>query len=276
MALPIYVSRNGALVQPAQAALSVFNPALYGAYGVYESIQVVNGVVFEEIAHLQRLSRSASLLGMSLPAGLATFGRWIAEVVAPNAAPDCTLRIFVIGPENGGETTAFLWPQQTAVYPERYYTHGADVITFEGHRFLPEAKSLNTLVSFLSRRQAQAAGIHEALLHHSGYLTEGSNSNLFVVLDGVLMTPPAQEVLSGVTRDTVVGLATGNDIPFRQDSLPVAELARWSECFITSSSRNIMPITVIDGRPVGDGRVGAMTARLMALFDTYFRAATSR
>ena len=140
MGLPLYVSRNGVLIPPSQASVPIFNSALYGAFGVYESMQVANGVVFEQGAHLVRLARSAGILELPLPASLATFERWIAEVLAVNAAPDCTLRLFVVGAENGGEVTAFIWPQPALAYSAALYAHGAPAITFEGQRFLPEAK----------------------------------------------------------------------------------------------------------------------------------------
>jgi branched-subunit amino acid aminotransferase/4-amino-4-deoxychorismate lyase len=76
--------------------------------------------------------------------------------------------------------------------------------------------------------------------------------------------------LSGVTRDLVIELASAHGIWLSEERLPLAEAARWDECFITSSSRHVMPITVLDGRPVGAGRVGPITRQLMALFEAYF------
>jgi D-alanine transaminase len=270
MGLPVYISRNGVLVSPPEASVSVLTPALYGAYGVYESMQVVGGRPFEEAAHLRRLARSAEILGMPLPADLATFQRWIGETLAANGEPACTLRLFVVGPENGGEAIAYIWPQPPPAYPQDYYTLGATAITFEGCRYLPQAKSLNSLVSFLAQRAARAAGVHEALLHREGCLTEGSNSNLFAVVDGSVLTPPAPMVLSGVTRDLVIALAAAHGIYLSEDLLQLAEVARWDECFITSSSRHVMPITMVDGQPVGAGVVGPVTRRLMTLFEAYF------
>jgi D-alanine transaminase len=270
MVLPVYISRNGILVAPADASVSVLTPALYGAYGVYESLQVVDGSPFEEAGHLRRLARSAEILALPLPADLGTFHHWIAEVLAANGVPACTLRIFVVGPENGGEAVAYIWPQAQPVYPQEYYVGGVSAITFEGCRYLPQAKSLNSLVSFLAQRAARAAGVHEGLLCRDGYLTEGSNSNLFALVDGVVMTPPAQAVLAGVTRDLVIALAAANGIPFREEPLPLAATARWTECLITSTSRHVMPVTTVDGKPVGDGRVGPVTRKLMALFEAYF------
>jgi len=272
MRLPTYVLRNGALVLPAQANISVFNPAIYGAFGVYESMQVANGVVFARDTHLQRLAHSAEIVGLRLPADLATFGRWIAEVLEANAATDCTLRLFAVGGGDGDEAAAYIWPQPPPIFPVEYYADGVAVITVEGERYLPQAKSLNTLVTFLARRRAKEQGVHEALLHHAGYLTEGSNSNLFAVIDGQVLTPPGEQVLAGVTRDLLVSLSQGHACAIREAPLALADISRWSECFITSSSRHVMPVTTLDGRPVGDGCMGPLTRRLAALFEDYFRS----
>ena len=273
MRLPTYVLRNSALVLPAQATLSVFNPAIYGAYGIYESMQVARGIVFARQMHLGRLLRSADILGLKLPADPATLDRWIDEVLLANAATDCTLRLFVVGGEDGGEGTTFIWPQPPTVFPESFYTDGVSALTYEGERYLPQAKSLNTLVTFLARRDAQARGAHEALLHHAGYLTEGSNSNLFAVIDGEVLTPPGEQALAGVTRDVLIGWAAEHGIHIREARLALADLPRWRECFITSTSRHVMPVTAIDARPVGDGRVGPMTRRLAAIFEEHFAQA---
>ena len=270
MPLPIFVSHNGELIPPAEARVSIFNPALSSSYGVYELFQVLHGVPFAESEHLRRLARSAAMIDLALPADLPTFRAWIAGLLAANEALECALRIVVLGPENGGETAAYLWPQPAPTYPAAYYREGATAITFEGQRSLPQAKTLNTLVSFLAQRYARAAGVHEGLLHHDGHLTEGSNSNLFAVIDDTLLTAPAQQVLSGVARDMVFHVAGQDGIPLRETDLQLSDLPRWDECFITSTSRHVMPLTAIDGRPVGDGRVGPHTRRLMALFDDYF------
>jgi len=275
MSLPIHVSRNGVLIHPTQACVPVFNPAIYGAYGIYESVQVVNGIPFALDAHLQRLAHSAALLEMKLPADEPAFNRWITGVLAANSTAECTLRLFVIGAEKGGETVAYIWPEPPIAYPVSHYTHGAPAITFPGQRFMPEAKSMNTLVSYMARRQAQAVDAHEALLTHDGYLMEGANSNLFAVADGVVLTPPSDQVLAGVTRDILINLAHRHGVQVREAALTVASLGRWTECFITSTSRHVMPITTVDRKPIGSGEVGPLTRRLMALYEEYFARATT-
>jgi D-alanine transaminase len=274
MALPIHVSRNGMLISPAQACVPVFNPAIYGAYGVYESLEVANGCVFALEAHLQRLAHSAALLEMALPLDAATLELWIAEVLSANKVTECALRLFVIGDELGAEATVYIWPQEPIRYPESYYTHGVPVITFPGERFMPEAKSINTLASHLARRKAQSLGAHEALLVHDGYLTEGANSNLFAVMNGVVMTPPSGQVLSGVTRDILIHLARRHGLEVREAGLPISGLGRWAECFITSTSRHVMPVVTMDGAPIGGGAVGPITGQVMRLYEDNFARAT--
>ncbi|MCU0509087.1 MAG: aminotransferase class IV [Anaerolineae bacterium] len=276
MSRPSFVSRNGSFISPQEASVSVLNPAIYGAYGVYESMQVVGGIVFERSAHLRRLAQSAAILELPLPADLPEIGRWIEAVVARAAVPDCTIRLFALGPENGGDATAYIWPQPPTRYPADYYRDGVSAVTFEARRYLPQAKSLNSLASFMAQRQARSAGVHEAFLYHNGAITEGSNSNVFAVANGVVLTPPESEVLSGVTRDVVISLAAERGIPLRESPLPLHDLPQWDECFITSTSRHVMPVTSIDGYPVGSGGVGSMTTRLRALFEGYFAAYLER
>jgi branched-subunit amino acid aminotransferase/4-amino-4-deoxychorismate lyase len=276
MARPPFVSRNGVLISRGEASVSVFNPAIYGAYGVYESMQVAEGIVFEQDAHLRRLAQSAAVLEFPLPAELPVIGQWIDAVVEAAAVPDCTVRLFVVGPDNGGTACAYVWPQPPTRYPASYYRDGASAVTFEAQRYLPRAKSLNSLASFMAQRRARAGQAHEAFLYHDGHITEGSNSNVFAVMRGEIVTAPEAEVLSGVTRDVVIALAREHGIPLREGALPLAQIRSWEECFITSTSRHVMPVAAIDGRQVGSGAVGPVTKRVQALFEGYFAARVQR
>jgi branched-subunit amino acid aminotransferase/4-amino-4-deoxychorismate lyase len=236
-------------------------------------MQVQHGTIFALKEHLHRLDRSARLLELPLPADLNMIEKWCHEVITANDAAESTLRLTVIGAEAEGPSTAYLWPQRPTIFPSRYYEEGVSVATFEGQRFMPEAKSLNTLVSFLARRRAWAAGAHEGLLWHDDLVTEGSSSNVFAVQDDVLVTPPAHQVLSGVTRDLVIGLARSDGIRVSERPLPFATMTEWSECFITSTSRHVMPVSFIDQQPVGKAHVGPLTRRLMTLFESCFHNA---
>ncbi len=189
MNLPQLVSRNGRLILPAEAAISIFNPVIYGAFGVYESIQLWHGAIFHLEDHLERLTESARAIDLELPAGAATIARWTHEVVAANRCQDALLRLFALGPnpENGPEV--FIWPDSPRAFPAELFRHGVGAVTYHGERALPNAKSLNTLVNHMAKTRALRAGEHEGLLvNRHGCLTEGSSSNLFVVQAGETFT----------------------------------------------------------------------------------------
>lgn len=270
--LPAVVSCNGVFISPADAQVSVFNPALYGAFGVYESLQVANGQIFELVGHLNRLAHSAAVIELRLPAPPEQIAGWVADVVTASGQAACTVRLFVVSNDDNSAANAYIWTQPPTHYPLAYYQEGVAAITFAAQRFLPESKSLNALSSFMAQRRARAAGVHEALLQHAGCLTEGSNSNLFAVIGGEVVTPPDAEVLAGVTREVVLRLAREHEIPVHCAALPLAGRADWQESFITSTSRHVMPLIRVDDATIGDGRPGPVTRRLHALFEAYFAA----
>jgi branched-chain amino acid aminotransferase len=272
MSLPRYVCRNGVLISAEEARVSIFNPALYTAFGVYESIQCEGGVPFHLNEHLQRLAQSAHLLDLPLPVSLETIAGWLPALLQANRSLTCLIRLYLLGPNGYEPALTFAWPEPPRSYAPTLYTHGATAVLYPGARALPQAKSLNTLVNFLAQRQAQRAGAHEGLLTHDGYIYEGSSSNLFVVRQGRLLTPPGEMVLAGVTRDIVVRLAAEQGIPVEYRPLPEAEMPTWEEAFLTSTSRHVMPLVRIDASPIGDGRVGPITRQLMAAFEAAYRA----
>ncbi|HIC89611.1 MAG TPA: hypothetical protein EYP04_09450 [Anaerolineae bacterium] len=274
MPIPIVVTHNGRLIPASQARVSIFNPALYGAFGVYESIQVAHSVVFHLNDHLERLAFSAAQLDLPLPATTAEIADWIPPLLAANGAEasNCLLRLFVLGPNGREPAQAFVWPEPPRRYPLELYQQGAGAVTFVGMRALPQAKSLNTLVNFLARRRALAVGEHEGLLVWEGVVSEGSTSNLFIVREGVLWRPPPETVLAGVTQQLVIRLATELGIEVKAQPLQLAELPHWDEAFLTSTSRHVMPLVRIDGQLIGNGKVGPVTQKLHDAFEAYFRA----
>ena len=128
---------------------------------------------------------------------------------------------------------------------------------------------MNTLVNFLARREANEAGALEGILHHNGYLTEGARTNLFAVRQGQLITPPNSDVLSGITRDVILQVMQDTEHPVIETSLPI-DLSLYEEVFISSTSMHVMPITRIDGQPIGNGQVGSVTKLAMEKFKEHY------
>ncbi|MCB0205643.1 MAG: aminotransferase class IV [Anaerolineae bacterium] len=271
MTLPMVVSRNGHFISPADAHISIFNPVIFGAFGVYESIQIYAGVIFLLEDHLLRLADSAAAIDLTLPGDQTTIARWTREVVAANHCRDGLIRIFALGATADNGPEIFIWPEGPRALPAELYEQGAGAVSYIGERALPHAKSLNTLVNHMAKARALLAGEHEGVLVDGhGNVTEGSSSNLFVVIDGVLLTAPEPDVLAGVTQIEVLDLAEQLGIPLLRETLPLADRNRWHEAFLTSTSRHVLPLVRLDGQPIGAGVPGPITLQLRQAFEERF------
>ena len=265
-----YVILNGSMRPAAEAKVSLFSPALFSSFGVYESVEVVEGVPFHLRDHLSRLAESAEMIELNLPYGVYDIASWVSQLIRKNGNQDCLLRIIALGvTQIEDEALVAVLPQPLPRYPDTYYWEGATVITFEGSRALPACKSLNTLVNYLARRQAIRAGVHEAILRTGSKMTEGSRSNIFAVRRGEILTPPSGQVLSGITRDITIRLALEAGYRVSEVPLNLMDLPHFSEFFITSTSMHIIPIVRIGDTPVGESRVGPVTLDLMDRFEQY-------
>ncbi len=265
------VSLNGKIVSAEQAHISLYSPAVLHGLGVYETIEVINGTPFYLDEHLKRLFDSAEMIDLNLPWTVDEVTKWASELLE-HISGSCLLRVVALDLSEGKEDKLVaMLPQLLPRYPAQYYQNGARLVTYEGCRHMPACKSLNTLVNLLARRQAARFGAHEAILRSNGKLTEGSRSNIFAVYKGEVLTPPSAWVLPGITRDIVIQLATEAGYTVRERNLWLAEVERYEEFFITSTSMHIIPVVEIDGIRVGNGHVGRVTSDLMQRFETYHR-----
>jgi branched-chain amino acid aminotransferase len=267
-----HVILNGRMRPASEANVSLFSPALFNSFGVYESVEVIESVPFHLQGHLSRLAESAEMIELSLPYSVYEIASWVGQLIPENGYQDCLLRIIALGvTQIEDEALVAILPQPLPRYPDSYYWEGAAVITFEGSRPLPACKSLNTLVNFLARRQAIRTGVHEAILRTGGEMTEGSRSNIFAVRRGEILTPPSDRVLSGITRDITIRLALEAGCRVSEVPLNLMDLSQFNEFFITSTSMHIIPIIRIGGALVGEGHVGPVTLDLMDRFEQYHR-----
>jgi branched-subunit amino acid aminotransferase/4-amino-4-deoxychorismate lyase len=261
---------NGNLVPLDQAQVSIFHPAYFSSFGIYETVKVDQGRPFFLEEHLCRLLNSARMIELDLGIDTATLGEWFQRLARVDDSATWSLKIIALGPTTlTGQPVIAMQPTPLPTYPPDYYRHGAAAITYEGERLMPQCKSLNTLVNFLARRKSSAANALEALLHHNGFLTEGTRSNLFAVQQGVIISPPNSQILSGITREIILQVTKEAGLPVVEAPLPV-DLTLCDEFFISSTSMHVMPVTRIDDRPVGEGQVGPTTRKVMALFNTYY------
>jgi branched-chain amino acid aminotransferase len=279
------VNIDGTLVPPEQAFVSVFDRGFLYGDSVYEVIRTYRGVPFELEAHLARLERSAALIALTLPW---TRERLKAEVgrtllAAQNA--ESYLRVVVtrgggeIGVDPGlarGEKVILIAKELTTPPPEAY-SRGVKLALVDVRRNLreaidPAAKTGNYLNSVLAMKQAKERGAFEALLlDREGRVTEAATANVFIVKEGALVTPPlAVGILEGLTRRRVLELAREAGLRASESDLRPADLFAADEVFITSTTRELVPVVaILEGgseRPIGDGTVGPVARRLLEDF----------
>ena len=275
----MWVYLNDRFVPQEEAVVSVFDHGFLYGDGVYETLRAYRGRVFKLAEHLARLERSASRIQLHLPAGPERLADLVRETLSRNLLQEAYLRITVsrgtgeigLDPALCKAPTLVIIAKPFQPYPESIYAEGVSVILARTRRNLPEAlppqvKSLNFLNNILAKMEAKAAGAHEALmLNHRGDITEGTTSNVFVVQEGRLRTPSVEcGILDGITRELVLQLASELGIPSEETRLTVEDLMHAEECFLTNTTQEVLSVTRVDGRMIGDGRPGGITRRLHA------------
>jgi branched-chain amino acid aminotransferase len=267
---------NGALVPPGEPILAADDRGFTLGDGLFETMRAYGGRVFRLRAHLERLRSSAARLGIPVPPDLEDAVR---ATLAASGLDSAAVRLTLTrGP--GGDGLALPEPARPTVVitvrpyapAERWYVDGARAVFSRGrlneHALTAGMKRLGYLDQVTAQAEARAAGADEALfLDTAGHLAEGAASNLFLVAGGTLWTPPLScGVLPGITRSVVIELAEAAGIPVREEPLAPGALRDASEAFLTSSLREVVPIVAIGGDPVGNGRPGPLTLRLLELY----------
>jgi branched-chain amino acid aminotransferase len=292
--MPTVVNMDGALVAPERAVVSVFDRGFLYGDSVYEVVRTYRGEPFELDRHLARLARSADRLALPLPWDAARTRAEVARTLAaslggdapdPAAAPwnagQRALRVVMtrgagelgLDPALAVDPRALVIATPLRAPPLAAYRDGVALRIVGIRHDAPEAvdtqaKTGAHLVNVLAVAEARRAAAHEALLlDRDGFVTEGASSNVFAVREGALLTPPLEAgILEGVTRAVVLELAREAGLEVREVPLRPGGLASADELFITSSAREVLPATRLDGRPVGSGQVGPVTTRLHSLF----------
>lgn len=267
---------NGSLVSRDDACIAVLDYGFLYGFGLFETMRAYGGHVFRLDRHLKRLARSGENLGIAVES--AVLERAVMETIRANGLGDARIRLTVsIGegrvvpdPTTCGEPTVLVVAGNFQPFSEEVYQKGfsAVVSSIQRNSWSPLSgmKTLNFLESMLARREARTAGADEALLlNEKGLLAEASMSNVFLVSEGSLRTPGLESgVLPGVTREAVIELAGGLGIDAVECDITMGDLMGAEEVFLTNSVMEIMPLTTVEGNPVGDGKPGPVTQKLMA------------
>ncbi len=283
----VFASVNGNVVPAGEARVSVLDNGFTFGDAVYETLRTYAGRPFHLDRHLERLRTSADRLGFAPPFGDDVFARRLDELLARAGNDESYIRIILSRGEGdisyrfervkGPTLVMVVKPFEPP--PERDYAEGILVVIASVRRNHPRAldpaiKSNNLLNNILAVREGQSRGATETiLLNDGGEVAEGASSNVFVVKDGRVSTPPlAAGILSGITRRLILDLCRDAGIPAGEETLRVADLLAADEVFITSTTKEAAPVTRIDGKPVGSGKPGPVHRRILQAYREYARS----
>jgi len=266
---------NGELINRTDSKVDVEDRGYQFGDGVYEVIRVYNGKLFTSEMHLNRLIDSAKKISLDVGYTVVELETLLQQLVAENQLSYGTVYLqFTRGaaPRNHAfpmnKVQSVLVAYSKEIPYEGEVKPGKQAITTEDIRWLRcDIKSLNLLGNILAKQKAVEKDCFEAIQHRGQTITEGSSSNISIVKGNVLITHPATNlILNGITRRVMLQLCQDNGITYREESFTIAELMNAEEVIMTSTSAEITPITLIDGKAIGGGTPGPVTKRLQKLF----------
>lgn len=284
MSTKVWLSTHGRPLDPEAATISVFDRGFLYGDSVYETMRTVAGTVIVEVdAHLQRLRRSADGIAFELPFTDVELVDAMTRTLAAAGNRESRIRLVITrgtGPINldtrvAGTPVVVVVVEPLPEYPPEAYEAGVSAVIVDRSGVMPGLKTGNYLGNILALRRAHQLEADDAIMcNAAGEVTEGATSNVFVVRDGRVATPCLTTgLLAGITRDTVLRLfheLLGE--PVDERTLMPDDLRQADELMLTSSVRGVMPVTTLDGEPVGDGRAGPSSRKLLAAYAEYLRA----
>ncbi|OBS10134.1 D-amino acid aminotransferase [Acidihalobacter prosperus] len=265
---------NGRFLPLAEACVPVLDRGFLFGDGIYEVIPAYGGHLFRLTAHLDRLDASLAAVRIGNPHDRATWRALLQELVATAGPGDHSVYLQVTRgadvkrdhafPAADVKPTVFAMTHPLrAPEPARLETGASARLMADTRWARCDIKAITLLPNVLLRQAALDAGDDEAILVRDGAVLEGSASSLFIVADGMLSTPPkGPALLPGVTRDLVLELAQRHGLPWAERAISETDLRRADEIWLTSSTREVMAVTRLDGQPVGDGRPGPVWRRM--------------
>ncbi|NLP45524.1 MAG: branched-chain-amino-acid transaminase [Epulopiscium sp.] len=280
--LMIYL--NGEFVKKSEAKVSVFDHGVLYGDGVFEGIRAYNGRVFRLEEHINRIFAAAKAIFLEIPLSKEELTEVVLETCRQNQLRDAYIRLVVtrgagdlgLSPTNCVKPTVFCIASTISLYPEEMYEKGMPIITASQRRNKativdPQVKSLNYLNNILAKIEANRAGAAEALmLDHDGMVTECTGDNIFIIKDGVIYTPPIHVgILDGITRLSVIELAKEAGYEVYEKEFTLFNVYNADECFLTGTAAEVIAVTNVDGRVIGNGSCGPITKKLLKLFHDY-------
>lgn len=267
---------NGRYLPLSEAQIPVLDRGFLFGDGVYEVIPSYSGRLFRFQDHIRRLNNSLAGIRLGSPHDEKQWLNILTPLVVSSADQSIYLQV-TRGVTNKRDHTfpdsihPTVFAMASPITPIPGKSLGVKAITLPDQRWQNcHIKAITLLANVLSRQQAAERGCSEAILIKNDHVTEGAASNVFAVIDGVLVTPPkSSEILAGITREVILELAKSNHISSRESTITVDDLKKADEIWLCSSIREILPIVELDSKPVADGRPGQLWQTMDGLFQNY-------
>lgn len=281
LVLDMKIYLNGKLVEEQDAKVSVFDHGLLYGDGVFEGIRAYNSRVFKLKEHIDRLYYSLKAINLEISMTREQMMKAVTETCKANDLHDGYIRLVVtrgegglgLNPKKCKTPQVIIIASTIQLYPEEYYTKGMSIITVATTRnhhnaINPAIKSLNYLNNILAKIEANIAGVEEAIMLNSqGYVAECTGDNIFIIKGNQLITPPLSAgALYGITRGTVIDVARQAGMEVVEPNVTRYDVYNADECFVTGSAAELVPVTRVDGRAIGEGVPGPGFKKLLELF----------
>jgi len=277
--MPELIWHDGQILAPEDARCSCLDRGrLYGD-GLFETMRAYQGKIFRLETHLQRLAGAAQKIHLALAMTCEELQTAVQKTLKESELASAYIRLTVTRGVGGSPSqldasthSITIWVRPFSIYLTELYEEGMSAVLAQTRRNeyspLSNLKTLNYLDNLLSRAEAQRAGADEAiLLNTSGQLAEATASNLFIVEDDCVLTPPIEAgILPGITRACVLELCAAAGITFTEAPLEVAQLQEAAEAFLTGSIMGLMPLTRFAGKAIGSGQPGEITKQLQQAY----------
>ncbi len=239
--LPPSFSLNGLLKPISEAVISLDNLEFSYGFGVYEIIKVRNKILYFPEKHIERLFHSAKTINLNVP--LPPEAVFSALQDFTKAIPEQSYNIKILCVAGN----LYIFATTPLFVPDKLYRTGVSVITYNGERLFPQAKTLNMLMSYQAYAQAKEQQAYDALLvDNNGLIREGTRTNFFFTDGETIFTPPAEHVLEGVTKLTLTEVLQKSGIEIVEKKIELTELHHYTGFFLTSTSSKVLPITSIN------------------------------
>lgn len=277
--MPQIVHLNGKFLPIDQAFVPVLDRGFIFGDGVYEVVPVYSRHVFRLEEHLRRLQNSLDGIRLTNPHTNAEWTALLNDLIAQNEGEDQYIYFHVTRgvakrdhafPKDVAPTV-FMMSSPLTTPPRELYETGVSAVSAIDNRWdRCDIKAIALLPNVLLRQLAIDHGAVETILFRDGVLTEGAASNIFAVENGVILAPPKDNhMLPGITYDLVLELAAANGIPLEVGRFTESRIRAADELWLTSSTKEVLPITRFDGHPVGDGKPGAVFWKMHGLYQAY-------